>query len=122
MRSPRWGAVAAAVGLVVVAASLVPGSTGAASALPANADKLLHAGGYAALSFSVAAAMRARTVRTLAVVVLAVAALGGAVELVQPAVGRTLSLLDAAANLVGASVGATIRWLVTARTADSLAD
>jgi VanZ family protein len=114
--------VAAAVGLAVVAACLVHDSTGAASGLPANADKLLHAAGYAVLAASVAAALRARTVRALVAVVAAVAALGGAVELVQPAVGRTLGLFDAAANLIGATAGAFLYRLVTTHPTATLAD
>ena len=122
MRPRRWGGVATAVALAVVAASLVPAEAGAAGGLPAGADKLLHAAGYAALSSSVAAALRARTAYVLVTVVVAVAVLGASVELVQPAVGRTASLLDGAANLAGAMAGVSVYWLVTARTTDTLAD
>ncbi|WP_232702895.1 hypothetical protein [Halobacterium wangiae] len=121
MRAQRWG-VATTVALAVVAASLVPASAASGGSLPGGADKLLHAVGYAALSFSVAVALRARTGRALAAVVLVVAALGAGVEVVQPTVGRTASLLDAAANLGGATAGALLRHLVATREADTLAD
>ena len=122
MRAQRWGGVAVAVVIAVVAASLVPASAGTGGGFPAGADKLLHLVGYAALSFSVAAALRTRTVRVLAAVVVAVAALGAGVELLQPLVDRTASLLDAAANLGGATAGVAIWRLVTAQPTDNLAD
>ena len=103
---------AAALALLVLAASLAPTqgavTTGDATAL--GADKLLHAVGYAALTYAVARALHARTARRLTVVVFAVAAFGAGVELVQPFVGRTASALDALANLAGAALGA-LAWL-----------
>jgi len=114
--------VATLAALAVVAASLVPGSTGAASSLPPGADKLLHAAGYAAVAYAAASATDDQSVRTLAVVALAVAALGTGVELVQPLVGRHASAFDALANLVGATAGVALNALVADSTADSLAD
>ncbi|WP_208288683.1 VanZ family protein [Halobacterium sp. R2-5] len=108
MTPQRWRVVAVAAIVAVLAGSLAPGST--AGGLPAGADKLLHAAGYATIAFAVAAARRARALRALAAVVLAVALFGAAVELVQPTVGRTASLLDALANLLGATAGAAVRW------------
>jgi VanZ family protein len=90
--------------ITVVAGSLAPAST--ASGMTFGADKLLHAAGYGAIAFFVAGARSARTIRQLAVVVVAVTLLGAGVELVQPFVGRTGSALDAFANLVGAWSGA----------------
>ena len=121
MRSQRWRVVAAAVAVVVVVASLVPAEAGATGGLPPGVDKLLHLVGYAALSFSDSAALRAQTVHKLGAIVVGVALLGAGVELVQPTVGRTASLLDAAANLAGAMAGVSVYWLVIAQTTDTLA-
>ena len=88
-------------------------AAGAAAAF--SADKLLHGIGYAALTFAVARAARARAPRRLAAVVLAVTALGVGVELVQPLVGRTASPLDALANLGGAVAGALLRTFSRSR-------
>ena len=100
----QWWAVAAAATLAVVAGSLAPGQ--AASGLPAGADKLLHATGYATIAVAVAAALGARTTRVLVAVATAATLLGAGVELLQPTVGRTASLADGVANGLGAVVGA----------------
>lgn len=99
--------VAPVLALVVLAASLAPISGGVSTAVGTGlgADKLLHAVGYAALTWTVASAVGAPTVRRLAAIVLVVTAFGAGVELVQPLVGRTASLLDALANLAGAVAG-----------------
>jgi VanZ family protein len=100
--SPRT--VAAAVVVAVVAASLVP-LGGGASTFP---DGLFHVVGYAAVA---AAVVRAGppTRRTLAVAVVVAVAVGAGVELLQGLVpGRTPSVADAAANLVGAVAGVTL--------------
>lgn len=99
----RWAAVAVALAVVVLAASLVPASGG--DSLPPNADKLFHFAGYAALAFAAAMAPDEATDRALVGVVLAVTAFGAGIEVVQPAVGRTASVLDALANVAGATVG-----------------
>ncbi len=91
----------------VLAGSLAPGS--AAGGLPADADKLLHAAGYATIALSVTGSQRAETTRALIAVVLAATLLGVGVEVVQPTVGRTASVLDALANLLGATAGA-VGW------------
>jgi VanZ family protein len=93
----------------VLAGSLAPGS--AAGGLPAGADKLLHAVGYAVIAVSLAGAQRAERGQTLVSIVLAAALLGVGVEVVQPTVGRTASALDAVANLLGATAGA-VGWRV----------
>jgi VanZ family protein len=98
-------ALAAAALLAVVAASLVPGSA-AGGVLPSATDKLLHAAGYAAVAWAAGSALSDPDDRTLAAVALGAAALGAGVELVQPLVGRTASLLDALANCAGAALGA----------------
>lgn len=89
----------------VVAASLLPGSAGA-SALPPGSDLLLHAFGYAAVAAALAWSERVTGLRTGATLVVAVAAVGAGVELLQsPVPGRTPSVADAVANALGASVG-----------------
>lgn len=103
--TPRqWLAGAVIATVTVVAGSLAPAST--ASGPASGADKLLHGVGYGAIAFFVAGARNARTLRQLAVVVVAVTLLGAGVEVVQPFVGRTASVGDAFANLVGAWSGA----------------
>ena len=98
---------AALLALVVLAASLT-GTPGGATAV--GVDKLLHAAGYAALAYAVAAAAEVRTPRVLAGVVLAVTAFGVGIEAVQPLVGRNASAADALANLAGAVAGALAWW------------
>ena len=111
MTPRRWRVLAVVSIAAVLAGSLAPGST--AGGLPAGADKLLHAAGYATIALSLAGAQRAETGRTLVSIVLAAALLGVGVEVVQPTVGRTASLLDAVANLLGATAGAVGWWLGT---------
>ncbi|MFC3477407.1 VanZ family protein [Halobacterium litoreum] len=117
--------VAAAVALAaVVGASLLPasGAGGAASSLPAGADKLLHAAGYAVVAYAAASSVDGSAPRTLVLVALGVAAVGAGVELVQPAVGRHASALDALANLAGAVAGVALNALVADWTNGGLAD
>ncbi|ESP88766.1 VanZ family protein [Candidatus Halobonum tyrrellensis] len=113
----RWLAVVVVAGVVVVA-SLVPRPAGgvAVTVGPVGADKLLHAAGYATVAFLLARAFRVRERRpvrvpfALGVAAAAAVALGGGVELLQSAVpGRTASVADAGANLVGA-VGGAAAW------------
>lgn len=114
-----------AVTVVVVASSLAPAPTGPGGAptgdvAPPGSDLVVHAIGYAAVAYTLAAVLPARFRRTdsalpLVGVVVATAALGGAVELAQSFVpGRTLSTLDAVANAVGATVG-VVWWRVRER-------
>jgi VanZ family protein len=100
----QWARRTVALVVVVLAASLVPASGG--DSLPPNADKLFHFAGYAALAFAAVMAPAEDTDRALVGVVLAVAAFGAGIEVVQPAVGRTASAMDALANAAGATVGA----------------
>jgi len=102
MRRP-WARRAVGLAVVVLAASLVPASGG--GSLPPNADKLLHLAGYAAVAFAAAMALDDDTDRALVGVALAVTAFGAGVEVVQPTVGRTASVLDALANAAGAALG-----------------
>lgn len=112
----RW-AVAAGVVAAVLAASLVPapGGVGGGNVVPLVGDKPLHGVGYAAITWAVASAVRARTAGRLAAVVLAATAFGAGVELVQPLVGRTASSPDALANLAGAVAGSLLYALNRSR-------
>lgn len=114
-----------AVTVVVVASSLAPGPTGPGGAptddvAPPGSDLVVHAVGYAAVAYTLAGALPPRFRNTASVgplvgVVVATAALGGAVEVAQSFVpGRTPSTLDALANAVGATVGVGW-WLVRER-------
>ncbi|MFC7096871.1 VanZ family protein [Halobaculum marinum] len=110
-------AVFVAVAATVVVASLVPAPTGPSGEptpdiAPPGSDLIVHAVGYAAVAYALARALPERlrgdgALGPLAGVVVATAALGGAVELAQGVVpGRTTSLFDAVANTLGALVGA----------------
>lgn len=70
-------------------------------------DKWLHALSYGTLSLLGGYALRRRTVRALALVALAAFAYGAGIEVVQAALPlRAFEVADAAANGVGALVGA----------------
>ncbi len=66
-------------------------------------DKVLHALGYAGMAAG--AVTFCRDPVRLALLALLAAAVGGVVEIAQGYVGRDASLLDAAANGVGAAIG-----------------
>lgn len=99
----RW-LVVAALALVVLVASLVPGGGGSLSSPfgVVGADKWLHAAGYMILAAAVTYADGRAVVGVAAAV-----AYGVLVELLQLGVPyRSASALDAVANLVGAVAGA----------------
>jgi len=119
----RWGtALAVATGILVL--SLVPSPAADPAVGIGPTDKAAHALGYAVLG---AAGLRAvaldprlgqrwtrgpgltaalGTVALAVVVVLAVAAFGGGIELLQrPVPGRSFEVADALANTVGATAG-----------------
>ena len=100
----RWVAVAACA--TVVAASVVgPPAALGTDVTGVGLDKWAHVAGTAVLAVVVAAARRADG-RDLLVVAAAVVALGAAIEGIQaPLAHRTASLVDAAANGVGAVLG-----------------
>ncbi len=114
----RWTPAAVAA-TAVIAASLLPADGGgtATTLLGVGADKWLHAAGYAVIAVLAdgADAADAGHRRPWPVVVAAVALLGFGVELAQlPLATRAFSLLDAAANAVGATVGVAIHRLAWA--------
>lgn len=85
-----------------------------------HADKVAHAIAYAALAGAAARALGrsgAGAGRAAALAFVAAAAYGGALEWIQPRFGRTQSLLDAAANALGAALGALAWQAVASRAA-----
>jgi len=107
----RWLALTAgAIALVYAAMVPLPGGlagTAAGPALPQplgiGLDFWLHAAGYGSLAVLLASFVDARSGRALALVLVAVAVFGGVTELLQvPIAGRTASVGDVAADVVGA--------------------
>lgn len=112
VRSSRRSGTAAVVVAAVVLASLVPLSGGGAG-LP---DGPLHVVGYAAVAAAIARTAPP-TRRTLVVAVAVAFGVGAGVELLQAFVpGRTPSVADAGANLVGSTAGAVLSVAVRRRT------
>jgi VanZ family protein len=116
----RWRLVAGSVAVGIVVASLLPPEAVLGPAPPTEprgpfglvgADTWLHAVGYAVLAGTLvpggAADSETAPLRTFLVAVAVATGVGLGVELLQwPHPDRTASLSDAAANLVGAVVGA----------------
>lgn len=121
----RWWP-ALVVGAVVLTLSLVPlgggaGSVGGGAVAGVGVDKLLHVADYAVLALALLYATRARSARVCLAVFAAAVALGGAVELLQGVVPtRHPSLLDAAANAVGAALATVGWWVVRVRAGGSV--
>ncbi|WP_224448816.1 VanZ family protein [Haloprofundus salilacus] len=111
----RWAAVLFVAGGVFVASVVTPPGDGVPTLGPfglVGADKWLHAAAYAAVAGTLAHALTPSTERAAAGGFLGGAVYGLCIELVQwfiPA--RQFDLLDAAANGVGAALGAGL-WLV----------
>lgn len=85
--------------VIIVFLTLAPVT--APSIIGSASDKLYHVIAFAALTFPMALLYppRAKTVLICAIV------LGGAIEIIQPMFGRTASLLDFVADLIGALLG-----------------
>jgi len=92
-------AAAVCFGASIITASLIS-TPGGASIVP---DKLQHFLAYGVWTLLVSASPRGP--RRIAAYLALVAATGGAIELIQPYVGRTGSLLDMLANLAGIAAG-----------------
>lgn len=121
MTSRWWPAVLVAGAVLVF--SLVPLGGGAAAGSGAVAgiglDKLLHVVDYAALALALCYATRARTMGACLLAFAAAVAFGGAVELLQlPVPTRRGSLLDVAANAVGAATASAGWWLFRRESGD----
>ncbi|MDS0296306.1 VanZ family protein [Halogeometricum luteum] len=93
--------------VVVASAATPPGDGLSAAPLGLGVDKWVHLGAYAVTAYLAAFALRARTARGLALATFVAVALGGGVELLQATLpARHAGLADAAANAVGAVIGA----------------
>lgn len=104
MRHPLLLAIVIGLGIVIAYQSLDP------RGVPGEVDKLLHFSAYAVWGvFAVLATPAGRARRLLLGVLLAA---GAAIELVQPAFGRSASMWDALANFAGLAVGAfaAVSW------------
>ena len=111
MASERLRRVAPLVGwslcVVVASAATPPGDGLAAAPFGLGVDKWVHFGAYAVTAYLAAVALRARDARRLALAAVVAVVLGGSVELLQATLpARQAGLADAAANAVGAVVGA----------------
>ncbi|WP_435359483.1 VanZ family protein [Haloarchaeobius sp. DFWS5] len=124
----RWLVVAVLALTVFVASVITPPGTGSAGDSVTSgtgplglvgADKWFHATGYATLAVVAATAKKPESWWGHATILVAVAAFGGSIEVVQlflPA--RAFDLTDAAVNTVGAALGLGC-WLAYARLASS---
>jgi VanZ family protein len=116
-RPVRYGLVVAWAGAVLAASLVDPPSGGVPAMGPfglVGLDKWLHLGAYAGLAALFGYATLARDRQALAVAVLLAAAYGVGVELLQaPLAARTADPVDAAANALGAVLGAAVWWLGT---------
>lgn len=107
---PRDARLVWLVAGAVLVASLVP-LGGAGGSVPGG-DKLLHAVGYGLLCAAVLRWRRPEALDGFLAAIVAVAAYGAGVELLQWAVPtRWPSLLDALANALGATLVAAVWWL-----------
>lgn len=109
-------ALPVAVALLILVASVVDPPSGGASGLGplgvVGVDKYYHAAAYAALASTVAWARGRSTLRALVLAVLVATGYGFGIELVQSTLpARSFDLVDALANAVGATLGATA-WRV----------
>lgn len=98
-----WGLLLGAMVAVVIAMVTLSPPAGAPPLAP-GLDKVFHAAGFAALVFPM---ILTDTRRWLWVVPLAIA-YGGAIELMQPSVGRSAEWLDWGADISGVLAGAAL--------------
>lgn len=97
-RGTWWALVATLlIGAVIAVLTLMPVAGGAP-----GSDKLYHVLAFAALAFPLSAVRMAHA----PMVVVAVLIYGGAIELVQPFVGRSAEFADFGADAIGAALGA----------------
>lgn len=79
-------------------------SAGDLGTLAPGSDKLHHALAFAALAFPIAALQPRWTLPAM----LVFAAFGGAIELIQPYVGRSRDVMDWLADVIGLGLGASL--------------
>jgi len=75
-----------------------------------GSDKVLHLTAYGLLSFL--AILKRRSFRSAVLVLVAVALLGGIIEVLQPFAGRETEVADLLANTVGTLIGGLGVWLL----------
>lgn len=100
--------------LIVIGLSLNPRPEAVLGPLSVY-DKAGHFAAYVVLAFFAFRASDRRGVLALAAVVFACAALGGAIEIIQPSVGRHRDILDFLVDLGGAMTGAGLSFLLRRR-------
>lgn len=107
MRRERLGATAAgAVAVLIALTTLTPGAGAVASVV--GLDKAAHALAFAALTLPLAAT----GARPWPWVLLGSALYGGAIEIIQPHVGRSAEALDLVADVLGAAAGLALgAWI-----------
>lgn len=103
----RLALVATALVLAVLLAATLSPPMNLEGNLPGN-DKLHHFLGFAALTFPLCA----RNPRAAFWLVPVAVVLGGAIELIQPLVGRTAEWGDFVADGAGALAGAGLGWAI----------
>jgi len=103
------------LGLAVVIAGLTLMPPALVPKGPHGIDKLYHASAFAALVFPTAF-LRPRLLRAVAPLALLY---GGAIEIVQPLVGRTADISDLVADgvgiLIGVGLGLVAQWVLLVR-------
>lgn len=103
---------------VILVLSLLPETNPDADPLSPAMANLGHIPAYgllALMTILVVSTMVRPTLMVLLVTILAVSAMGGVVEVLQPYVGRTFSVTDLLANISGAILAGTGYYYVAAR-------
>jgi len=103
---------AAAIFFLPACAGVFGGELGPSGGEPHFWDKAMHFIAYFVLSALAVAALRAR--RKALVAMLALIAMGAALELIQGMIGRDMSARDELANTLGVIAGAAVVWAVRA--------
>ena len=112
-RAARFFAAAFALlsGATILALSLVPETGLASGALAAPSTNWAHLPAYLLLSVLATVYVAPRTIAAGMSLGLVLVAFSGAVELIQPLVGRSLSLKDIIFNVVGVAAGIALASL-----------
>ena len=118
-RAARFFAAAFAVlsGVTILALSLVPEVGLASGALAAPSTNWAHLPAYLLLSVLATLYVAPRTIAAGLSLGLVLVAFSGAIELIQPLVGRSLSLKDITFNVVGVAAGIALASLALRRPA-----
>jgi VanZ family protein len=112
-RRATWVALAVVL-LIIIGLSLDPRPESVLGPLSVY-DKVEHFAGYFVLAFFVLRVFPRRGLLFPIIAVAACAALGGAIEIIQPYVGRHKDILDFCVDLGGSAAGAAVSWLLARR-------